>query len=153
MTGKPQKTERKLIIVGVVFNDKQEILLTQRFDPEFADAHMKWDLPGGSHEVGETLEQTVARELLEETGYKVRVERMLPYHMEYTWRSEQRVLEVVILGFVCRLVSGTPHTNDHKIHDLKWVAHEDLGSYESLVGTPEFIAAAQQKLATKHTQP
>ncbi len=142
MTEKPQKTERKLIIVGVVFNDKEEVLLTQRFDPEFADAHMKWDLPGGSHEIGETLEQTVTRELHEETGYTVHVERVLPYHMEYTWRSDKRTLEVVILGFVCSLISGTPHTNDHKIHDQKWVSQNKLNAYELLSGTSEFIAAA-----------
>jgi 8-oxo-dGTP pyrophosphatase MutT (NUDIX family) len=56
---------RPLIIVGatvVVLNEKGEILLQQRSDSG------DWGLPGGAMEIGESLEETARRELLEETG-------------------------------------------------------------------------------------
>lgn len=136
--------QRKLVILGVVYNDKGEVLLTERFDPEFTDAHLKWDIPGGSHELGETLEETCLRELWEETGYSVAIDSMIPFHYEHTWESPQRILEVVVLGFKCRLVSGRPHLEDHKINDIRWVAPQKIYELPLLAGTPEFIEAAEK---------
>ena len=133
--------EQKLIIVGVVLNKSGEILLTQRYDPELSDAHLKWDLPGGKREPGEALEDTCRREVVEETGYRVDVEGMIPYHFEYTWNSDRRVLDVVILGFLCNVTGGKPNLDDHKVNDLKWVAPSGIDQLETLVGTPEFIRA------------
>ena len=45
-----------------VENEKGEILMQLRSDTN------DWSLPGGSMEIGETLEEAVKRELLEETG-------------------------------------------------------------------------------------
>lgn len=135
--------KRKLIIIGVVANASGEILLTQRYDPVFEQAHLKWDLPGGRHEIGETLEQTVAREVLEETGYKVSVQAMIPYHLEHTWHADVWDLEVVILGFYCQLKSGHPHLNDPKINAIEWVPAARLQDFDCLIGTPEFVAAAK----------
>ena len=42
-----------------------------------ADGRTYWLLPGGGMEADETAEQCVAREMLEETGLTVRVERLL----------------------------------------------------------------------------
>ncbi len=136
--------EKKLVIVGVIFNQAGEILLTQRFDPKFPDAHLKWDLPGGTHESGETLEQTVTREILEETGYRVKLERMIPYHMENFWQAKEGRQEVVVLGFGGRLLGGKPHLNDPKIEAIKWLKPADLKRYDLLLGTAEFIKAAMK---------
>ncbi|WP_444684507.1 NUDIX hydrolase [Alkalicoccus luteus] len=56
---------KPLIVTGatvIVLNDNHELLFQHRSDTK------EWGFPGGAMEPGESLEQTAARELLEETG-------------------------------------------------------------------------------------
>ncbi|GAA3322615.1 hypothetical protein GCM10020331_043190 [Ectobacillus funiculus] len=58
---------RPIILNGsaiIVLNHSQEVLLQLRTDTN------DWSVPGGAMEIGETLEETASRELLEETGLK-----------------------------------------------------------------------------------
>ena len=59
-------------IGAVVFDDQGRLLLVQRAN---SPAQGLWSLPGGRQEPGETAEQGVVREVHEETGLTVRVER------------------------------------------------------------------------------
>ncbi len=71
----------------VVVNGKQEVLLTKRAIEPFKGW---WDLPGGFVEEGETLEQAVARELMEETGLVVtsNIQYLGSYTEDYPHRDE-----------------------------------------------------------------
>jgi|SRR5581483_4663325 len=51
-------------VYGIVFNDKGEILIARE------SSSGKWQLPGGKPEKGESIEETVRRELLEEVDVK-----------------------------------------------------------------------------------
>lgn len=59
---------------AAVIQDGRILLVEHHF---FANGERYWGLPGGRQEPGETDEQTVAREVLEETNLVVRVERLL----------------------------------------------------------------------------
>ncbi|MFH0856281.1 MAG: hypothetical protein V1860_00085 [bacterium] len=41
-----QQTKMKLVILGLIENEKNEVLLSQRYDLKVPEAHLKWDLPG-----------------------------------------------------------------------------------------------------------
>lgn len=53
---------------AIIINDKNQILMQRRVDND------KWGLPGGCQEVGETFEDTVIREVKEETNLDVKKE-------------------------------------------------------------------------------
>jgi ADP-ribose pyrophosphatase YjhB (NUDIX family) len=62
------------IVVGscaVVLNGQRELLLQKRAD------NGQWALPGGAMEIGETFAESVIREVREETGIFVEIERIV----------------------------------------------------------------------------
>jgi ADP-ribose pyrophosphatase YjhB (NUDIX family) len=57
---------------AMVFDEsRQKILLTRRTD------NGQWCLPGGGVDVGESVSETCEREMVEETGLRVRVTRLI----------------------------------------------------------------------------
>ena len=54
---------------GVIIDQGRTVLIRRGSEPLLGE----WSIPGGTLEIGETLQQGVARELLEETGIEVRV--------------------------------------------------------------------------------
>jgi len=64
--------DTRLAVGAVVFREDGAVLLVRRARPPRVGA---WSLPGGKVEAGETLEQAVEREVLEETGIGVRAIR------------------------------------------------------------------------------
>ncbi|HEY1482237.1 MAG TPA: NUDIX domain-containing protein [Candidatus Acidoferrum sp.] len=62
--------ERPVVGVGgVVIEDGRALLIRRGSEP----LRGQWSIPGGTLELGESLQEGVARELLEETGLEVRV--------------------------------------------------------------------------------
>ncbi len=58
---------------GVIIRDARALLIRRGSEP----LRGEWSIPGGILELGESLTEGVARELLEETGLKVRVLGMI----------------------------------------------------------------------------
>jgi 8-oxo-dGTP diphosphatase len=66
----------KLIVKGMVIDrTKGKILLLQRSSTDDEDAE-SWENPGGKIEVGETLEEALRREILEEAGIGVEIRNL-----------------------------------------------------------------------------
>lgn len=66
----------KSSVIGIIFNTpRDKVLVLKRRDVPV------WVLPGGGIEQGENAEQAVIREVLEETGLQVKIERKVA---EYT---------------------------------------------------------------------
>ena len=108
---------------AAVFDDRGRILLQKR-----SDFHV-WGLPGGSIEVGETLEQAVRREVKEETGYDAEVVRLVgaysdPDHTTTRYPDGQLV-HYVSLTFECRVVGGSLRT-DEESDAVAWFAPDAL---------------------------
>ena len=77
-------------VKGVVARDGRVLLLRNERD--------EWELPGGRLEVGETPQECLAREVREETGWRVRVGPILD---SWVYHVERR--QVVIITYGCHL--------------------------------------------------
>lgn len=102
------------VIAGVIWGDK--ILLTK-----YAQKKMSfYALIAGFTEIGETLEECVAREVMEETGLQV---KNIRYYKSQPWGSVQDL----IVGFYCD-VDGDPaiQLDRSELKEGLWVAREDI---------------------------
>src|SRR5205823_14899647 len=87
------------IAASALIFDGNRVLLAHRRDIDW------WNLPGGGMEAGETVEQAIRREVLEETGLEVEVERLVGVY------SKPQKNEVV-LAMRCRVTSGRPQASE-----------------------------------------
>jgi len=105
--------ERPIVgIGGVVIHENRVLLIRRGSEP----LRGEWSIPGGSLELGETLEQGVVRELLEETELEVRTTGMIEvFERIFSERPARHVdgkerprYHYVIVDYLCEWLSGEP---------------------------------------------
>ena len=116
-----------MVGVGAVVLDGGRVLLIRR---GHAPLKGQWSLPGGGVEIGETLEQAIAREVLEETGLEVEVGPIVEVLDRISRDDDGRVEHhFVLIDFVAR-PSGGLLRSASDAEDAAWVALTDLARYE-----------------------
>lgn len=120
------------VIVGVVDPATERIVLTKYAGRE----HAHFALVAGFTEIGESIEQTVAREVMEEAGVRVRDIR---YWGSQPWGFASDLL----LGFVCDL-DGDPeiHRADDELSYAEWVPREEIFEEEDHISLTRAMVCA-----------
>jgi 8-oxo-dGTP diphosphatase len=116
--------EAPIVGVGAVVIEGAKVLLVRR---GHAPLKGEWSLPGGALELGETLQQGVVREVLEETGLMVEPAGMIEVLDRITQDevSGRIHYHYVLIDFVCRVTGGTLRGGSDA-DEARWVGREDL---------------------------
>jgi len=93
-----------------------------------------WELPGGKQEGNESLEECLRREVGEELGIEVAVDRHL-----VTVEHGYSHFSVTLHAFECRWLSGTP--KNRETSDYAWIPFENLRDYPLPRGTTKILDA------------
>jgi len=102
-----------VVIVGITKGD--EILLTK-----YAKGHTRYALVAGFVEIGETLEDAVKREVMEEVGLRV---KNISYYKSQPWAISQSLL----MGFYCELDCPDTITLDqNELSEATWFHKNDI---------------------------
>jgi len=117
---KAKKIPHHKIGVGLIVNESGQLLIALR--PENAMLGGLWEFPGGKNEKGESLEETVIRELREELGAKVRV---LDKYMQL--KHAYSHFKITLHAYWCTIISGKPVPRSSE--RLKWVSLDEIDQY------------------------
>jgi ADP-ribose pyrophosphatase YjhB (NUDIX family) len=124
---------------AAIVDEASRILLIQR-----ADNH-KWAMPGGACEVGDTPAENAAREVWEETGYRVEITHLLGI-----FDNSRRTIPTInrhayLLLFGGRVIGGEATVSNETLA-VRWVALEEIpwndlspGHYERLRHVVEWV--------------
>ncbi len=118
------------VIVGVIDRAQNKILMTKYAGREYK----KYALIAGFTEIGETAEDTVRREVLEETGVHVKNVR---YYKSQPWSFS----DTLLLGFYCDLDgNGQICIDEEELSLGEWLSPEEIPTeYDGISLTNEMI--------------
>ena len=135
---------------GVVIEHGRALLIRRGGEP----LKGQWSIPGGTLETGETLEDGVRREMLEETGLRVRVVELIEV-FERIFRepddgSVRPRYHFVILDYLCDRVSGEPRASSD-VTDVAWAAENELEAYHLTPTATRILNKAFAMAAARET--
>ncbi|WP_239489304.1 NUDIX hydrolase [Luteitalea sp. TBR-22] len=111
---------------GVIVDGDRVVLIKRRYEP----LANRWSIPGGTLEVGEGLEEGVARELVEETGLVVRVGPVIEVFDRILRDEDGRVkYHFVLVDYLCLPVGGALQAGDD-VSEAEWAPFGGLEPYE-----------------------
>lgn len=118
----------QIITTGVFIHKDGQVLLVKRADTEtFASKH--WELPGGHVDFGETIEEALTREALEETGLDVVVKQVFHAFTYVLPETNKHYVEIIMMAQLKNENQKIQlHPAEHS--EYKWISHvselEDL---------------------------
>ncbi|EFL01992.1 NUDIX hydrolase [Micromonospora sp. M42] len=133
-------------VTAVIRNEAGDLLMIHRTDNDL------WAIPGGGHDAGESIEETVVREVEEETGIRVAVQSIVgtytnPHHvMQY---DDGEVRQQFSICFRASPVGGELRTSAES-KEVRWVPPTDLSKLNI---HPSIRLRIEHGLDTGRTEP
>ncbi|WP_236023118.1 (deoxy)nucleoside triphosphate pyrophosphohydrolase [Dictyobacter formicarum] len=115
-----EKTSMKTVTAAILMLNGK-ILIARRKKGD-APEH-KWEFPGGKIEPGETPEQCLKREMMEEFGVEVEVK---DFFCSAIYRYQH--IEIELLAYHTVYLEGEFQLNAHA--EIKWITLEELKDYD-----------------------
>lgn len=107
---------------GAIVRREGTVLLVRRAKPPYAG---EWAIPGGRVRLGETLQAAAEREILEETGTRIRAGEPA-YTFEYIEREQERVrYHYIVIDLLATWLDGEPRAGDDAA-EAAWIPLTDL---------------------------
>jgi len=137
--------DRPIVAVGAAVCRDERVLIVQRGKPPSKGV---WTVPGGAVDLGETMRQAAAREVMEETGIQIKVGEVIgildniirdrngcpagPTDIRYHY---------AIIDFAAQYVSGELTPSD-ELMDAAWVSPAELDAYHVPAKAQEVLLKA-----------
>ncbi len=135
--------DQPIIGVGAVIICNGKILLEKR---KGEPGRGKWTIPGGLVELGESAEQTVMREVAEETNLEVEQPRLIDVVNNVTLDEDGRIkYHFVIVDYFVKFKGGKLKAADDTA-ELRWITFSEVENYDLTRSFREFFQRNRQEL-------
>jgi mutator protein MutT len=129
-----------ILVVATAIVQGDSVLLARREEPELVGGHLKWELPGGKVEFGETPEEAIKREIHEELGISIVPQVMIPYIHTNVWEKSGERKHYAIICYQSDFAGPDDFTLSHQITSkAAWFKKNEIDYDSTLPGTREFI--------------
>ena len=124
-------------VTAAIIIKEGKVFATQR---GYGDWKGWWEFPGGKMEPGETPQEALKREILEELDAEIGIGELLD-----TVEWDYPAFHLTMHCFLCTLISESMHLNEHE--DAAWLSAETLHSVKWLPADEELIPKIAAVLA------
>lgn len=125
------------VAVGAVIRHEGRFLLVRRAN---SPSKGRWSIPGGKIKPGETMQEAVEREVMEETGVNVRALEPPAMVFDLIERNQDQSIRFhyVIVNLMAVYISGNPAPGSDAL-EVAWAGVEELEGYNLSVRTLELL--------------
>lgn len=110
--------------VGALLIDERGRIFLAKRGREARNESGKWEFPGGGVEFGDTLEETLVREMMEEYGLSIQVGKLLDVCDHIIPEEHQHWVSP---SFICTVIAGTPTIREpHKCEQIGWFTVDEI---------------------------
>ena len=120
---------KQIEVVAAIIRKGDKIFATQRGYGEWKDW---WEFPGGKMEPGETSEEALKREIIEELSTEISVDVFL-CTVEYDYPK----FHLIMHCYLCSLLTEALHLNEHEA--AQWLGRDELDSVRWLPADLEVV--------------
>lgn len=116
----------KISVGGICLRDG-EILVVKN---TYGVSKGKWTLPGGYVELGETLSNSIEREVFEETGIETRAVNILALRHMVNEKKDRGLISDLYVVFNLEYISGNPTSGSDEISDTRFIDFNKVSKQE-----------------------
>lgn len=108
---------------GLIRDEQGRVLLQKRRDNQL------WGFPGGAQELGESIADTLRREVCEEVGLQVEPTRLIGVYtspqFDRTYPNGDAA-QMTIIFFECKVIEGALKMQEEEVLEIGWFDFDDL---------------------------
>lgn len=130
------------VVAAIIQDDEGRIFATQRGYGDYKDG---WEFPGGKMEPGESPEEALKREILEELETDIAVEKLVQT-VEWDYPN----FHLTMHCFWCSIESGSLVLKEHEA--ARWLSKDELDSVDWLPADKAVVKELKKELAAASSQ-
>lgn len=130
--------------VGAVILDKKGKVFLARRGRAARNEAGKWDCPGGAMEFGDTMEDTIVREMKEEFGFDIEVIEQMDAIDHLIPKEKQHW---VAIAYLCKVKKGKPKILEpDKCSKIGWFTISEMEKMQLSIPTRHRLIELKKKL-------
>lgn len=113
---------------ALILNENNKVLTLRRSEVNDYKP-LYWDIPGGTVDVGETVENALEREIKEETSLIIKPIKPIYVYSNLDQVPKRQTAQII---YLCKYISGEVVLNPEEHDEFKWVDYNELKNHKNI---------------------